>query len=195
MHTLKTLLIVAVLSAVAYGVYVMLTGTPDSEPPPGVAEEGYDSAPKVELPPATKAAKADPGPSTLTAAAPKSLGEAPAYVPKNSTRDDGSAPPFVSPRVGPQTGQATGDAPPGAYPDTAPDARNLDTRYPSTGISPPSAEGNPAAGPVDPAPCRRSGRRRQFAHQLSTRRPGRRACGIRRGLSDRSGDARPRQNG
>ena len=53
MHTLKTLLIVAVLSAVAYGVYVALTGTPDSGPPPGVAEEGYDAAPTVELP-ATK---------------------------------------------------------------------------------------------------------------------------------------------
>ena len=50
MQAFKTLLIVAVLSAVAYGVYVGLTGARDVEPPPGVVAEEWQGGPQIELP-------------------------------------------------------------------------------------------------------------------------------------------------
>ena len=147
MHTLKTLLIVAVLSAVAYGVYVALTGTPDSGPPPGASEEGYDSAPTVELPATKTGPSAETGSTALTSASPSSLGEAPPYIPQVGARDSGSTPPYVPPQVGPQAGGAVGNVPPGTYPEAAPDARSLDPRYPPAGLSPEPAAGIPADAP------------------------------------------------
>ena len=153
MHTLKTLLIVAVLSAVAYGVYVALTGTPDSGPPPGVAEKSYDEAPTVELPKATPGRPAEMGSSATMAAAPSSLGEAPPYLPQVGARDTGNAPPYGPPQVGPHAAGAGGNPSPGINHETSPDARNLDTRYPPSGFSPESAAGIPAAGiPAEPPP-------------------------------------------
>ena len=153
MHTLKTLLIVAVLSAVAYGVYCALTGTPDSEPPPGAPEGGYDAAPTVELPSAKAGSTADGAPAASPAVAPNSLGEAPPYIPQAAAHDNGSVPPYVPPQVGPQSGAAAGNVPPGKYPEGAPDARNLDTRYPSTGLSPEASPGLPTgAAPLGLTP-------------------------------------------
>jgi LysM repeat protein len=143
-QTLKTLLIVAVLSAVAYGVYVALTGTPDAGPPPGASDEGYDAAPTVELPAAKAGRSGETGSSAVSTAAPSSLGEAPPYIPQAPARDSDSAPPYVPPQVGPQPHGAVGNLPPGAYPEAAPDAGNLDTRYPPSGLSPEPAAGIPA---------------------------------------------------
>ena len=189
MHTLKTLLIVAVLSAVAYGVYVALTGTPDAGPPPGASEEGYDAAPTVELPATQTGHSNGTGSAAISAAAPNSLGEAPPYIPQVGSRDNDNAPPYVPPQVGPQAPGAVGNAPPGAYPDAAPDARNLDTRYPPSGVST-----EPAAGiPVDAPPhVLGGGAGRKLAHQLRARRVGRCACRVRRRLPGRAGAAGPR---
>ena len=53
MNSLKNLLIIAVLGAVGYGVYVSLAhNNADNNQPPGVAE-GWPTVPKVELPSAT----------------------------------------------------------------------------------------------------------------------------------------------
>ena len=50
MNSLKNLMIIAVLAAVGYGVYVSLSrNNVDSGQPPGVAD-GWPAAPKVELP-------------------------------------------------------------------------------------------------------------------------------------------------
>ncbi|HEY4309760.1 MAG TPA: L,D-transpeptidase family protein [Pirellulales bacterium] len=111
MQAFKTLLIVAVLSAVAYGVYVALTGARDVEPPPGVVAEDWQGGPQIELPPSDGAAS---GPPAILGAAPPAQAapqvvqpqtatavEAPPFSAPPSTQDSGAAPPFVSPNVGP----------------------------------------------------------------------------------------------
>ncbi len=110
MQAFKTLLIVAVLSAVAYGVYVALTGARDVEPPPGVVAEDWQGGPQIELP-TTDGAQNAPPPNLTgapAAAAPQVVQpqtatavEAPPYTASPAAPDTSAAPPFVAPSVGP----------------------------------------------------------------------------------------------
>jgi LysM repeat protein len=107
----KTLLIVAVLSAVAYGVYVGLTGVRDVEPPPGATPDDWQGAPQIELPsadasqggaPPTLAAPAAPRAPQVLQSQPAAPADAPPFdAPSAPQQDSGAVPPFVAPSVGP----------------------------------------------------------------------------------------------
>ena len=89
MNSLKNLLILAVLAAVGYGVYVSLTrNNVDPDQPPGVAE-GWPAVPKVELPSA-KPSPPPGGPLALGGTAVR-----PAAGPGAGFGE--TAPPFVPP--------------------------------------------------------------------------------------------------
>ena len=167
MQAFKTLLIVAVLSAVAYCVYMAITGARDVEPPPG-ADTEFQGAPQIQLPsldgPQSTTPAAVSAPQVMTSAPlvvqPQAgaSGDAPHYaVPDH--QDAGAAPPFVAPSVGPPSGvpsevapfavpDATG--PPGAgsfgtpsaaYPSSAGGYGTPDTMTASS--APPAAESMP----------------------------------------------------
>ncbi len=149
MQAFKTLLIVAVLSAVSYGVYVALTGARDVEPPPGATPEDWHDGPQIELPqfdpaqsgtppsvPGSSAAVTEPPMPQVVQPQPAAAAEAPQF---NTTpaHQDAAAPPFVAPSVGPS--DASHNLPPVADP-----AAQL----------PPSAQevpGTPSAAYHDPA--------------------------------------------
>ncbi len=156
MQAFKTLLIVAVLSAVAYGVYVALTGARDTEPPPGVVADHWDGAPDVELPNFDAPGGAPPnlGPPAVVDAAPagpqvvqpqpSAVPEAPPFdAPAVAVPEAGAAPPFAPPGVGP------GD--PAAIPSAAAPAAPLDgSALPAvSGIDPAGAV--PAGAGLPPA--------------------------------------------
>jgi LysM repeat protein len=145
----KTLVIVAVLSAVGYGVYMALTGARDVEPPPGATAEDWQGAPQIELPsvdssqptvlaPAAQAAphivQPQPGPPV----------DAPRYNAGGAQQDAGAAPPFVAPNVGPSDPAAL---PSGATPGGAQEGAPFPTQ--DSAMLP--APGPPAAGVVDGA--------------------------------------------
>lgn len=156
MNTLKPLLTVAVLAGIGYGVYVRINSGNDA-PPPGVAE-GWDTAPKVQLPD-TASPSGTPwgpggGPSTGGSAPPfgGSRGAPPAGVPSRATE----APPFtnVPPAMAqsrpPQAVDAGG--PPTGYRDPAgaqgaPPAEYVpQNSAPSGPYSYPNSQETPAAG-------------------------------------------------
>ncbi|HVU88169.1 MAG TPA: L,D-transpeptidase family protein [Pirellulales bacterium] len=136
MQAFKTLLIVAVLSAVAYGVYVALTGARDVEPPPGVVAEDWQGGPQIELP--TMDGSQNTPPANLTGAPPAAASPAPQVVqPQTATAveappftatpaapDTSAAPPFVAPSVGPSNPGALpgGDGSAGLAPPPVNDA-------------------------------------------------------------------------
>ena len=157
MQFVKTLLIVAVLAAVTYGVYAALTGKSDVAPPPGAPTlDAASGAPQIELPSIDPQAPSGfpgvaglPGGSNAPPAAvaapsdaPSNLGEAPRYAPAPEA-DAGAAPPFVSPNVGP--GEPA--APPTAVPTT--NAPPFDAAAPAaaTAIPPAAAAFDPTAAP------------------------------------------------
>lgn len=126
MQAFKTLLIVAVLSAVSYGVYVALTGARDVEPPPGATPEDWHDGPQIELPqfdPAqsgapptitgSSASVAEPAMPQVVQPQPAAATEAPQYNAAPS-HQDAAAPPFVAPSVGPS--DASHNVPPVADP-------------------------------------------------------------------------------
>ncbi len=145
MQLIKTVLIVAVLAAVTYGVYAGLTGARDVPPPPGAPDDDLQGAPQIELPSVdTPAALAPPANLTAPPAVsappiqaqvaptqPNALGEAPPYS-APAGEQGGSAPPFVAPNVGP------GD--PGGAPNVVPPA-----------ATPPAAAGPAASIPAAPS--------------------------------------------
>jgi lipoprotein-anchoring transpeptidase ErfK/SrfK len=168
----KTLLIVAVLAAVTYGVYAALTGKSDVAPPPGAPSPDQTAgAPQIELPsidaqpasgipgvgslPGTQAPAA--GAPTAPPVAPSALGEAPRYSSPPPAGDAGAAPPFVTPGVGP------GDAPPAAnaappfdagapaaIPGAPPAAAPAAPTDPAAGFAPPAAGVAPLADGAPP---------------------------------------------
>lgn len=175
MQFVKTLLIVAVLAAVTYGVYAALTGKSDVAPPPGApSPEQTSGAPQIELPSldAQQSSSGIPGvvslPGTQPAAAtpaappPAALGEAPPYGAPPPAAADSAAPPHVTPGVGPgEAPPATSAAPPfdtgpaAVIPDVPP-ATSLPPTDPAAGLAPPAAAAAPAAAgfppPADTAP-------------------------------------------
>ena len=82
MNLLKNVLVVGILLAVAGGVYIALTNSPPTKPPPG-AEESYTGEPKVEVPAQATSGSSSPA-ATATAASPAGTqgGEAPLFPPK-----------------------------------------------------------------------------------------------------------------
>lgn len=131
MNSLKTLCVVIVLSAIAYGVYVTLTGNPPAEAPPPEIARSWDTGPQVQF----------PAPGTATPAAPaKGPGAA---------SDPGAAPKFIpgtvaSPPPAAASGPPRNPAPPAVALPKQP--------APAPGVAvsvPPIAP--PAAAPPKPA--------------------------------------------
>lgn len=129
MNTFKSLCAVIVLGAVAYGVYVGLSGGPPHKPPKGAPTQ-LEDLPDVELPDTDNTASStlpglpslgqDKSKPKVVPAGPaggsregSSLDDAPRYQPRASTAAD-SAPPFVPPNVGPSTDERRTPA----YPST-----------------------------------------------------------------------------
>ncbi len=119
MNTLKPLLTVAVLAGIGYGVYIRINSGNDA-PPPGVAE-GWETAPKVQLPETASPAGSTPwgpgrGPSTGGTAppfggsrgGPSHASEAPAFT---------NSPPAMAQSRPPVAADAGG--PPARYSDPA----------------------------------------------------------------------------
>jgi len=100
--SLKTFLVVTVLSAVAYGVYVALTVPPPSDPPPGATAGSFDAPPAIDLP----ASPFDAGSVTATVPAMPDRGEAPPFLPSGGSSSGAEAPPFNP------AGTETSEAPP-----------------------------------------------------------------------------------
>lgn len=69
MNTLRTLTVVVVLAAVAYGVYASLNNKPVADPP-GVEKNDWQGAPTVELPGAPSAVQMPAAPADAPSAAP-----------------------------------------------------------------------------------------------------------------------------
>lgn len=126
MNTIKTVLLAALLSAAAYGVYVGVTGAPpnfgprrrvrDWEEGADVADAGIPSAPLVNM-------GEDPALASV-APAPPAAGAAVATAP----------PPAASPA--PADSQPLGPASPPANMESAPDRYSSERGYPSTGVRP-----------------------------------------------------------
>ena len=152
MQAFKTLVIVAVLSAVGYGVYVALTGARDVEPPPGATAEDWQAAPQIELPSFDAAQPGGPSTAIAPAAAqtaphivqpqPTPAVDAPQFDSGAAQQDAGAAPPFVAPGVGPSDPAALPSA---ALPGSAQDGRQIPSQD-STMMSP---AGQPIASGVD----------------------------------------------
>jgi hypothetical protein len=173
-NLLKNLLILAVLGAVGYGVYVSLArNNTDSSQPPGVAE-GWPAVPKVELPSAK--------PSTPPGG-PLALGGAPAPPAKTpGTEIAGAKPPVATPPVAnPTNNPLAGAAPvtpatpypsssspsvpataPTASPSPSPASPTVTLGPPTspTVVSPatpskaaPPLAGNPVTPPPNPTPA------------------------------------------
>jgi lipoprotein-anchoring transpeptidase ErfK/SrfK len=173
----KTLLIVAVLAAVTYGVYAALTGKSDVAPPPGAPSPDQTAgAPQIELPNfdaqsssgipgvASLPGTQEPAPPVAAPAQPSALGEAPPYSSPAPAGDAGAAPPFVTPGVGPGEAPPAAAAPPydpgpaAALPGAAPGAAAAPVdpaaafAPPAAGFAPPATEvAPPAAGVAPPA--------------------------------------------
>jgi hypothetical protein len=112
---LKNLLIIAVLAAVGYGVYVSLArNNADSSPPPGVAD-GWPTVPKVELP-STKASPSPGGPLPLSTPLSAQTSDAVASQP---TAQPGVNMGTLAPLAPPPVAASTNN-PLGAAPSTAP---------------------------------------------------------------------------
>lgn len=102
MNTVRTVVVVAVLAAVAYGVHASLTAEPPADPP-GLEPGDWSQAPMVEIP-------STPGTVTLPTAAPSGpppISSAPASTPPPAAASvsspsldaGGEAPPFAAPAV------------------------------------------------------------------------------------------------
>ncbi|MBI2824482.1 MAG: L,D-transpeptidase family protein [Planctomycetia bacterium] len=158
MQFFKTILIVAILSGVAYGVYMALTGTRDVAPPPGAAEDDWkQGAPQIELPsvetPPTAvtpgvapSAGGPPAAPHVVQPQPVAPAEAPRYGTEAAHQDAGAAPPFVAPGVGP----STDSAPPVAGPPTTRVDAMQEERYVNRGAVAPDQP--PLAGPAVSVP-------------------------------------------
>lgn len=105
MNSIRTMIVVTVLAAVGYGLYVSTHKTPVATPPAGAEGQELTEAPLVQLPP-------EPGPAQMGTAAPPPVAEA--------------APPFepvaeapLAPEAAPVDVTAAAEAPPtGAVPYT-----------------------------------------------------------------------------
>ena len=164
MNGLKNLIIIAVLAAVGYGVYVSLSrNNVDTGQPSGVADE-WPTAPKVELP----SRQASPGgPLPLTADSTTSTGT-------TGLGGGGTAPPFTPPLAAGPSGNppnTTLGTPPAMnpYPSSAPAPAASPTPPPapplistsgsasapsgtSAGLGPPLPPDSAAAPPSNPPP-------------------------------------------
>jgi hypothetical protein len=168
MNSVKNLLIIAVLAAVGYGVYISLVrNNAEPSPPPGVAD-GWPTVPKVELP-STKASPPPGGPLPLSSlgstqapggtssqpAALSGLGvgtSAPPFVPSPATSSTSNPPalapdatrsiPYSSPSVPPSGPLASLGQP------TSAEAASTMTLPNAVG----RAMGSPAAPPLGQAP-------------------------------------------
>jgi hypothetical protein len=106
-NSLKTLCVAIVLSAVAYGAYVTLTGRADGPPPPDAGD--WANVPQVQLPEMSQTAMASAGSPTPP----------PSYVP-TSAAPAPEAPQYLTP-------SAPGSEPPPAMPQADPAATPLST--------------------------------------------------------------------
>ena len=138
MNTLKPLLVVAVLAGIGYGVYVRINGGHNS-PPPGVAE-GWETAPKVQLPDGASQG----GIAWSPGAGPSSSGIAPGIGgPRNG------APPAAAPRgdaappYNPQPGGAGQFAAPSSAAPPYNDPAGGAPVAPEPAVQDPSGRGNP----------------------------------------------------
>jgi len=158
----KTLLIVAVLSAVAYGVYAALTGARDVEPPPGATVDDWQGAPLIELPsvemsqapvPTNVAAPANMSMPQVVHPQPAGTAEAPRFESTPPPQDSGTAPPFVAPHVGPSDPAALPSAVPAI---AAPESSQAPSHDPA-GALPPYQQppvGDGATAPLSAPPAR-----------------------------------------
>lgn len=130
MNSLKNLVIIAVLAAVGYGIYVSLVrNNADPGPPLGMAE-GWPTVPKVEMPSA-KVPLTPGGPLALGSAAPRPAG--------------GTAPPFAPPAASPSS---PGAPPYPSSPASSSSAASSPVASLGTPIAPPAGMVGSAAGPV-----------------------------------------------
>jgi LysM repeat protein len=147
-NTLKPLLVVAVLAGIGYGVYVRINGGHNS-PPPGVAE-GWETAPKVQLPDGASQG----GVAWVPGAGPTSSGIAPGIGgPRNlappavATRGD------VAPPYQPQPAGVGQFVPPSSSAPSYNDPAGVAPVGPEQAAQDPSGRGNPYqyVPPHDPA--------------------------------------------
>ncbi|NLY00615.1 MAG: LysM peptidoglycan-binding domain-containing protein [Rhodopirellula sp.] len=147
MNSLKNLFIIAVLAAVAYGVYVSLNQNNQSTPPPGVAD-GWGGPIDVQLPGTTMAPPFDPTANLQTG-----------LVGPPRGGDRGAAPPFVAESPGDTAAQVTPpyspDSPYGTSPMPKPPAAGPNASGTVAGVSPgelPTGTGMPASEGIGQAP-------------------------------------------
>ncbi|HEV3138162.1 MAG TPA: L,D-transpeptidase family protein [Pirellulales bacterium] len=147
MNTLKPLLVVAVLAGIGYGVYVRINSGHNS-PPPGVAD-GWETAPKVQMPEgASQTGVAwGPGPGPAGSSIAPGIGGPRNVAPPAVTRGD-AAPPFnpQSAGAGQFAGSSSGAPPYNDSPAGTPVG-------PEQAAQDPSGRGNPYqyVPPHDPA--------------------------------------------
>jgi hypothetical protein len=166
MNSLKNLIIIAILGAVGYGVYVSLArNNADNGQPPGVAE-GWPTVPKVELPSANatlppggplavnispgvpaSAAALRPNPATSPLASPPVIGPSSNPLAAAPTTPLPSSPSLASPSAAASSGPAVTLGTP-----MPPEA--LSSAPPATSAAPGSSAqpSNPIRGPVAAAP-------------------------------------------
>jgi len=165
-NTLKPLLTVAVLAGIGYGVYVRINSGNDA-PPPGIAE-GWDTAPKVQLPEMASPSGGTPwgpggGPSSGGSAPP--FGGSRGVAPSGGPSRPSEAPPFNNnpPAVAQSRPPLSADpnGPPAAYRDPAgapaspgeyAPQRSPQYPAPSDAYGNPNAQDSGAAAPRGSAP-------------------------------------------
>lgn len=138
MNSLKNLFILAVLGAVAYGVYTSITKDSASTPPPGVAE-GWTGSLSVQMPGSGAVAPPfEPGPSNLGVAAPPAASPVVEPAPASAASATSAAPPWAT--------EPSPSPPATAYP--VPESAS-----PATALSGGAAQETPAeSAPSPPAP-------------------------------------------
>jgi hypothetical protein len=161
MNSLKNLLVIAVLGAVGYGIYVSLArNNADNGQPPGVAE-GWPTVPKVELPSTNStspgsslAVNVTPGTPVGTAGSRPGGMTLPLAPPSIVGPSSNPNPPAAAPAAMPTTLLPSGSAsanPPATSP--ANPAVTLGTPMPPDALSsaPPANSVTPAGSPTQPA--------------------------------------------
>ncbi len=141
MNSLKTALVVVLLGAIGFGVYVAVHRNPESKPPPGVAE-GWPSPPQLQLP--------EPGTSEFPYGSPTGMEP----MDPSGGGPDGLATPFSAQRPSDNTlgGSMTTPFPPagdpnGLGPNGVPPGAGSDSPRPIDGMEtagPPIASSKPA---------------------------------------------------
>ncbi len=138
MNSIRTMIVVTVLSAVGYGLYVSLNKPPTPATEPGSEAEAWSDAPMVEMPGAPGPPVVGPGvpDDTASSYAPPDVASAPVDVPADST-----SPPFN------EQAPAYDEQPP-AYETQAPYEAQAPA-YDASAAVPPAVGGAPPYG--DPA--------------------------------------------